>query len=277
MVGELVADGRRRLGEAAFRPAAREAYLLLGHVLELSEAQVIARWDHEVEPEAAVAFHELLERRLDGEPVAYLLGCREFYGRPFRVDSRVLIPRPESEHIVEAALALPLSERARILDLGTGSGCLALTLALERPQARVVAIDLSPAALALASENARTLGASNASMIASDLATAVGLECFDVVVSNPPYVGHDEAGELSVEVRDFEPHLALFAPGDAESVVRRLVRELAPLRSGAFLVFEIGHLQSERVAELLASSAFSLERIVSDYQGIERVFVARRK
>ena len=276
MIGDLAETGRRRLSQAAFELSSREANLLLGHVLHLTEAQVLARWDSEVEPAAARAFEGLVERRLRGEPVAYLVGSREFYGRDFRVDSRVLIPRPETEHLIEAVLALPLGDKAKILDLGTGSGCMAITLGLELPGATVVAGDLSVAALALASENARTLGARNVRMLGSDLASSVALEDFDLVVSNPPYVGLEEAPALSVEVRDYEPHLALFPPGNAESLIRRLVTELAALRPGAFLAFEIGHLQSGCVLEILSASSFSLLEVVADYQGIPRTVIAER-
>lgn len=276
MVGDLAAAARRKLAQAPFEVSSREANLLLGHVLELSEAQLLAGWDREVDDEAARAFEDLLERRLRGEPVAYLFGRREFYGREFRVDSRVLIPRPETEHLIEAVLALPLDERPRILDLGAGSGCVGITLALELPGSTVVAGDLSVAALALAAGNARRLGARNVRFLASDLGTAVALDAFDLVVSNPPYVGLEEAPALPIEVREFEPHLALFSPGKAESVIRRLLDELAGLRPGAFLAFEIGHLQSRRVRQLLTRSSFSLEATISDYQGIPRTIVARR-
>ena len=150
----LLVEARRRLAAAPFAPPAREAGLLLAHALGVSEAQVLARHDEDVPAAAADRFLALLERRLAGEPFAYLTGEREFYGRGFRVDRRVLIPRPETEHLVEAALALPLPPGPRILDLGTGSGCLAVTLAAELPAATVVATDLSLAALAVARANA---------------------------------------------------------------------------------------------------------------------------
>src|SRR5262249_44965248 len=146
---ELLREGRRRLAAGAFA-APREAALLLGAVLGLTEAQAMARDDQAVPPAAAARFEALLERRPAGEPVAYRLGSREFYGRRFAVDPRVLIPRPETEHVVEAALALALPPAPRILDVGTGSGCLAVTLALELPGAFAAAGDLSPGALAVA-------------------------------------------------------------------------------------------------------------------------------
>ncbi|MCP4202179.1 MAG: peptide chain release factor N(5)-glutamine methyltransferase [bacterium] len=277
MIGALVERGRKRLAEAPFEVSRREAYLLLGHVLDLTEAQILARWEDDVNTEAEEAFRDLLDRRLRGEPVAYLLGRREFYGRTFRVDSRVLIPRPETEHLIETALALPLGARPRILDLGTGSGCIAITLALELAGSSVTAVDASVAALVLAARNAQDLGASSVRPMAADLAGSTALDDFDLVVSNPPYVGREEAAAMSIEVRGFEPHQALFPSGDADSLIRRLATELAGLPSGAFLLFEIGHLQSRRAEKILDASAFVLERIVDDYQGIPRVVVARRE
>ncbi len=158
----LVAAARARLKTAPFEPSPREALLLVGRVLGLSEAQVLARGGEAVPEAAAREIEALLVRRLAGEPVAYLFGEREFFGRSFAVDPRVLIPRPETEHLVEIALALPLPARPRILDLGTGSGAIAVTLALELPAARVVATDRSPAALAVAAGTRAATGPASA-------------------------------------------------------------------------------------------------------------------
>ncbi|HVR07812.1 MAG TPA: peptide chain release factor N(5)-glutamine methyltransferase, partial [Thermoanaerobaculia bacterium] len=208
LLGDLLREGRRRLAATAFAPP-REAALLLGAVLGLTEAQAMARDDQAVPAAAAARFEALLARRLAGEPVAYLLGGREFYGRRFAVDQRVLIPRPETEHVVEAALALALPAAPRILDVGTGSGCLAVTLALELRGATVTAADLSPGALAVAAGNARRHGvAGRVAAVASDLTVAFDLGGFDLVVSNPPYVDPADAPGLSPEVCKFEPHLA---------------------------------------------------------------------
>lgn len=277
MVGELVEQARAELAGAPFAPSPREAHLLLGHTLGLSEAQLLARWKSEVSKERERAFRSLLERRLGGEPVAYLLGRREFFGRSFRVDRRVLIPRPETEHLVEAALALDLPDRPAVLDLGTGSGCIAITLALELEAPTVVGVDLSPAALAVASANARDLGTGTVlRFVGGDLATPLSLHGFDLVVSNPPYVGRDEESRLSPEILDFEPAGALFPPAESASLIRRLVEELEGLDRGAYLLFEFGHRQAEAVRSIVATSAFELVRIHDDYQGIPRVAVARR-
>lgn len=271
---------RSSLSESAFEPSPREAYLLLGHALGLSETQVMARWDDEVDGGAERQFRELLERRLRGEPVAYLLGRREFYGRSFRVDSRVLIPRPETEHLVELALSLPLPAEPAILDLGTGSGCIAVTLALEIPQATVTAVDISLGALAVARRNARELGdeasCRRIRFLAGDLAGAIDLDGFDLVVSNPPYVDLADKPSLSSEIHEFEPHLALFSPGGGASTIDRLVSELAGLPPGAHLIFEIGQGQADRVVAAVSGSQFELATLLDDYQGIPRTAVARR-
>ena len=170
-----------------------------------------------VETAAAGEFGGLVERRSGGEPVAYLVGEREFFGRRFAVDRRVLIPRPETEHLIEAVLELPLRAAPRLLDIGTGSGCIATTLALERPDSWVVGTDVSLAALTLARQNAAVLGAGSVRWLAGDLAEALSFASFDVVASNPPYIGVEEAPALSCEVVDFEPHGALFSPGGSDT------------------------------------------------------------
>ncbi len=279
-VGDLLRQGRQALAEAAgFEPSLREANLLLRHVLGLGEASLLARRDEAVTADAAARFREFLARRLRGEPVAYLLGEREFYGRPFAVDPRVLIPRPETEHLVEAALALELPASPRILDLGTGSGVIAVTLALEIPGSRVVATDLSLAALQVLRSNVRRHAAEGrVAAVGGDLGAALRLDRFDLVVSNPPYVDPREAAELSPEVRDFEPHLALFAPGSGRRVLERLLDEARSLRPGVHLLLEIGYDQSEWLRAAVAGRRH-LEpiEIVRDYGDIPRTAVLRRR
>ncbi|HRC84148.1 MAG TPA: peptide chain release factor N(5)-glutamine methyltransferase [Thermoanaerobaculia bacterium] len=275
-VGQLLDRARARLREAPHQPSPREALLLLGHVLGCSEAQVLARSREPLECEPRERFESLLERRLAGEPMAYLKGRREFYGREFGVDSRTLIPRPETEHLVEAALALPLPAAPRILDLGTGSGILAITLAAELPQARVVAVDLSLDALAVARANARMLGPGRVALAATDLASALELGAFDLVVSNPPYVALEEAVGLSPEVRDYEPGLALFATEGGLAIHRRLLERAAGLRPGAFLAFEIGDGQLEGVLALAEPQPVELVEARKDYASKPRVVVLKR-
>lgn len=277
-VGQLLAEARPRLAATPFGASTREALLLLRHVLNLSEAQVVARQERAVPPAAERRFLALLERRLTGEPVAYLLGEREFFGRPFYVDSRVLIPRPETEHVVEAALAEALPAAPRLLDVGTGSGCLAVTLALELPGSRVVATDLSPGALAVAAKNARRLGAADrVSLVRTDLTAGLDLSRFDLVVSNPPYVDRSEIPEISSEVCHFEPHLALFPPGSGDAILARLFAGCAALRSGVALAVEIGRGQLDAARGHAEAAGLELAGIREDYSGIPRVLVLRRR
>jgi release factor glutamine methyltransferase len=197
--------------------------LLLAHALRCDRVRLYLDFDKPLgEPELA-AFRELVKRRAEGEPTAYLVGKREFYGRPFRVTPAVLVPRPETELVVEAALAA-LPEGGAALDLCTGSGAIALSLALERPSARVLATDLSPEALAVARENAAALGAA-VELLEGDLFAAVPADGrFDLIVSNPPYVPSGELPGLSREVRR-EPALALDGGPDGLALLRRIVAE----------------------------------------------------
>jgi release factor glutamine methyltransferase len=231
-----------------------------------------------VPPEGERRFRDLLERRLRGEPVAYLLGEREFFGRVFRVDSRVLIPRPETEHVVEATLAEALPASPRILDVGTGSGCLAVTLALERPGSRVVATDLSLGALAVAAGNARRLGAADrVSFVHTDLTDGLDLSRFDLVVSNPPYVDLGETPEISPEIIHYEPHLALFPPGGGDEILARLIASCGALRPGTVLAVEIGRGQLDAARQYAEAAGFDLKGVRQDYSGIPRVVVLRRR
>lgn len=276
-VARLLAEARPLLAATPFGASTREAMLLLGHVLDLSEARLLARQDGEVPPEAEQRFRDLLARRLTGEPVAYLLNEREFFGRTFYVDSRVLIPRPETEHVVEEALKEALPPSPRILDVGAGSGCLAITLALEIPGSRALTTDLSPGALAVAAQNARRLGAAErVSLVRTDLVDGLDLSRFDLAVSNPPYVDRSEIPEISPEVCNFEPQLALFPPGAGDSILARLFSRCAELRSGVALVVEIGRGQLEAARRHAEASGLDLVRVRHDYSGIPRVLVLGR-
>jgi release factor glutamine methyltransferase len=272
----LLSEARRVLAASPLPIPQREAALLLGHALGWSEAQVLARDERPVTEEEAAETLRLAARRAAGEPSAYLFGEREFYGRPFYVDSRVLIPRPETEHVVEEALALDLPPAPRILDVGTGSGCLAVTLALEIPGAFVVGVDLSAGALAVAQKNARRLGAARTAWASSDLTAALALASFDLVVSNPPYIDPRDAAMLSPEVCNFEPHLALFSPGTGESILERLFSESAGLGTGTSLIVEIGYGQSGPVLSLAEAHGLAPVRVRADYAGIPRTLIFHR-
>lgn len=276
-VGELLAWARPRLAAASFGAPPREALLLLGAVLGHTEAQLLARPEREVTHQEAERFRALVARRLTAEPTAYLLGEREFYGRPFHVDSRVLIPRPETEHVIEEALLDPLPEGARLLDVATGSGCIAVTLALEAPGSKVVASDLSPGALAVAARNARRHGVTDRlPLLALDLDEGLDLSRFDLVVSNPPYVDRSAAASLSPEVCNFEPHLALFPPGTGDEILARLIGAARRLRPGARMVLEIGYDQLDKVRAHAQASGLALARVRHDLAGHPRVVTLRR-
>jgi release factor glutamine methyltransferase len=275
-VGELLREGRRRLAGLAFQPPPREAALLLAEALGWNEARLLARSDATVATDVAACYRAWLERRAFGEPVAYLFGRREFYGRDFAVDRRVLIPRPETEHLVELALGLDLPKAPRILDIGTGSGILAVTLAAELPAARVVATDLSLDALQVARANARSHGvAARVSFLHTDLAAGVDLGAIDLLVSNPPYV--DPEAELSTEVRDHEPHLALFAPDQGRQILHRLLHASAGLRPHVPVLWEIGYDQADWLAQAARESPLVLQAIHPDYAGHPRVAQLRRR
>lgn len=279
-VDDLLREGRSILRRGALDIDAREAASLLAFVLGTSEVQVRAFDERSVDADSASRYLDLVRRRATGEPSAYLAGRREFYGREFLVDPRVLVPRPETEHLVEAVLSLmpeldlERAERPSLLDVGTGSGCIAITLALEM-SARVVATDLSTDALHAARTNARQLGA-RVDFLRADLVSPLRLDAFDVVASNPPYVAQEELPRLSREVTEHEPHLALFAPDEGTAILERLLHGAEAMRSGAFLVLEIGHDQSDwiaRRAELL--DHLELVRLIRDYGDRPRTAVLR--
>lgn len=271
-VDEALLWARARLADADFDPALREANLLLARTLGRSEAQLLAHGGDVVDQVLLVEFQARVDRRLSGEPVAYILGEKEFFGRDFFVDSRVLIPRPETEHIVELALRLGLPSGGRILDIGTGSGCLAVTLLAEMPGCWAVATDISLAALRVAESNARRHDVDRQlDLVATDLASTLSLDAFQLVVSNPPYIGLEEASSLSSEITDFEPQTALFAGPTGDSLLARLLETLSDLRGGTPLLLEIGADQSASIAQLAESSAFSLEGVHADLAGIDRI------
>jgi release factor glutamine methyltransferase len=237
-----------------------EAQVLAAHALLVDRTFILTHPEHEVNK---IALEGLLQRRENSEPLAYILGYREFYGRRFRVDANVLSPRQETETLVEAALEFD-KENCSVLDIGTGSGCIAITLKLERPNWEIWATDISCSALQVARENAETLGA-DISFRHSDLLEQLDGELFDVILSNPPYIGREEP--LSREVKDFEPDSALFADEHGLGLYRQLA-EQAPkhLRPGGKILLEIGYQQGAAVSKM-----FSGSRILKDLDGNDRV------
>ncbi|MBZ0111863.1 MAG: peptide chain release factor N(5)-glutamine methyltransferase [Thermoanaerobaculia bacterium] len=241
-------------------------------MLGATEAQLIAHDERTVPAEARERFDEVVRRRAEGEPSAYILGRREFYGRSFEVDSRVLVPRPETEHLISLVLELDLPTAPRILDLGVGSGCIALTLVAEIPRSRVWAVDRSLGALAVAWRNRRNLGVGErAHLIASDWDRALRLREFDLVVCNPPYIDRSQPSEFQPEVAAFEPSEALFAEEGGLADYSSLFAAISERASQVPLVTEIGRGQLEELTALASTYDLRPVRVVVDYAGIERV------
>ena len=254
-----------------------DARVLLGHVLGRDRAWLLAHAGEPLDATQAQAFFALARRRRDGEPVAYLVGLREFWGLPLRVTPAVLIPRPETETLVEAMLArLPVDRDLRVLDLGTGSGAVALAIARERPRVQVVATDVSEQALDVARDNASRLAIANVAFVRADWYAGVPGEAFDAIVSNPPYIA---PGDPHLELGDLrhEPRLAHAPPGDALASLRAIVTG-APgrVRDGGWLAVEHGYDQSTAVARLFAAAGFGEVQALRDLAGIDRVVVGRR-
>ncbi len=259
--------------------ARRDAETLLLFVTGMSRATLLAHADDELDIPKAAAYAASIERRLVGEPIQYITGETEFYGLPFRVTRDVLIPRPETEHLVEKVIELATQfSMPRIVDVGTGSGAIAVALAHVLPTAKITAIDLSEAALQVGRENAARNGAiERIRFLNGDLLAPVVGEQFDFVVSNPPYVPTADQDTLAVEVRDFEPGLALFAGVDGLDIYRQLIpASFAVLVPGGFVALEIGYGQSDAVRALLAQAGFTDIVFTPDLQGIPRVACARR-
>jgi release factor glutamine methyltransferase len=255
----------------------RDAELLLTHTLKKSRAWLLAHAEEELSGEQEANYTALVSLRRKGEPIQYITGETEFYGLPFRVTPEVLIPRPETEHLVEKVIELAARfQQPRIVDVGTGSGAIAVALAHECFFAVMTAIDISSRALAIAEENAKCSEAS-IRFLEGDLLTPVAGECFEIVVSNPPYVPSTDRATLSVEVREYEPALALFAGDDGLDVYRRLIpAAFDALIPGGFLALEIGYGQSKAITELLTRAGFEQIEFVPDLHGIPRVACARR-
>jgi release factor glutamine methyltransferase len=248
------------------------AEVLLAHVLGCERAYLYAHPEQDLTDVQQLHFGRYLHERLKHKPTQYITGRQEFYGRLFRVTPAVLIPRPETEHVVEQALHRA-GEAGVVLDVGTGSGCLAVTLQAERPAAQVMACDISREALAVARDNAARLAAP-VRFFCGDLLEAVRPESVDVIVSNPPYVPEQES--LPPEVAGYEPGAALFAGPDGMSAYRRLLaRAASVLRPGGWLIMELGH-DSRAKVEALLGSAWAACAVTADLAGIDRVMALRR-
>jgi release factor glutamine methyltransferase len=247
-----------------------DAEILLAEAIGGTRAALIADPARALDDEEIERFTEFLARRRAREPVAYILGRKGFRTIELAVDPRVLVPRPETEHVVEAALDLPAG--ARVVDVGTGSGAIALALKAERPDLDVVGVDTSAEALEVAGANAARLGLA-VELRRGDLLG--GVDKVDAIVSNPPYVRDDERASLAPEILEYEPASALFAGPDGLDVIRRLVQAAGESRA-SFLALEVGLGQAAAVADLAKAAGFLNIELRRDLAGIERVVVGRR-
>ena len=278
---ERVAEARARLARAGVQRADADldARLIAQWLLDWDATAYLMRGNEEEPDRFCERYDALIARRAAREPLAYVTGAREFWGRSFDVTPAVLIPRPETELIVEAALALQSDDRAAfaLADVGTGSGCLAVTLAAERPNARVVATDLSEEALAVARRNAAKHAVTGqVEFIATDLLSGID-RVFDLIVSNPPYVPEHDRDTLQPEVRDHEPAGALFAPADGLGVIAQLLAQApAHLKPGGRLIFEFGYGQADAVrAAIGGAPGLLLDEMRADLQRIPRIAIVR--
>ena len=257
----------------------REAGSLLSFVIGKDRTFLISHADDLLEETEVDRFREVVARRAEGEPLQYITGMQDFYGREFRVTPDVLIPRPETELLVEAALEVITDVRGpTICDVGTGSGCIAVTLLCERTDARAVAVDVSEAALKVAAQNAHVLGVGDrVELKLSDCFDELDKTTFDLIVSNPPYVSSAALPALQREVRDHEPLVALSPGADGLSVIRRLLHD-APsfLNAGGHLIMEIGYDQGEAMQELIDPKFWRLVEIRPDLQSIPRIVVVQK-
>jgi release factor glutamine methyltransferase len=256
------------------------AEVLLMFVLGVNRAYLYAHPERELTAEEECGYDEVLARRATGMPSQYITGHQEFWGLDFIVSPAVLIPRPETEHLVETVLELARDDpHPKIVDVGTGSGCIALALAHEWKGAEVYAVDLSAEALEIAHANAVRLQLDRrVRFLRSNVLEAlVNTSDFDFVVSNPPYVGFDEADKVQKSVRDFEPRMAVFAGEQGLDVIGPLVRQAhGVLKPGGWMALEIGYSMRDAVTNLLSPTMWEDVRVVPDLQGIPRVIAARK-
>jgi release factor glutamine methyltransferase len=283
-IGEYARARARALATtsgASIDDALRDVGVLMQYTLGWDAVTWLTRQREKMPDSLTAVVDHLVHRRSLGEPVAYLLGEREFYGRSFSVNADVLIPRPETEMLVERAVALIAArdsppEPVRVLDIGTGSGCIAVSIACEHPGAVVVAIDVSSAALAIARANALRHGVANRVSFAHGSLTAGAVDV-DLILTNPPYVAEADRNELMRDVRDFEPAGALFGGPDGLAVIRTLIPDaIRALSAGGVILMEIGAGQADRVVDLLDRAGFEGITARRDLAGIERMVEARR-
>jgi release factor glutamine methyltransferase len=283
-VGTVIAEARRMLEQAGIESAGQEAFWIVEHLLHLPPHHVVAEKDRLLSHAELLAARELIKRRVGREPLQYILGTQEFCGLEFTVNQAVLIPRPETELLVEyAAQRIPVEQQATIIDVCTGSGCIAVAIARLRPRARVIATDLSSRSLDVARQNAtRHTGCERITWLEGDLLEPLaeqGLEgAVDVIVSNPPYIAEADWATLQPEVRLFEPRGALVAGPQGTELHECLLRESGRyVRPGGALIMEIGAGQARAMRRIVDRiPGYRFHRLVYDAAGLERVVIVER-
>ncbi len=278
-IAEVLLEAARMLRGAGVPDARLDAGLLLAHVLHNDRTFIITHAEDPISGEELLSFRALIERRASGEPLQYIVGHQEFFGLDFEVSPHVLIPRPETELLVETALELMTDPASLICDVGTGSGCIAISLLHKVTGARAMALDISGAALKVAEGNAQKHSvAERIEFKLSDCFDAIEIAPrFDLVVSNPPYVAEAAMSGLQREVRDHEPRFALTPGGDGLSVIGRLIAEgHLFVKTGGHLLLEIGFDQRARVSRLVDEKIWKLIDIYKDLQGIPRTLTLRK-
>lgn len=256
-----------------------DAEVLLAHILNVPRIALYTRFDEVASDETRARYRQLVKQRVEGTPVAYLVGFKEFYNLRFAVSPAVLIPRPETELVVLEAIRLAKTmPTPRVVDVGTGSGIMAITLARYVPAAEVTAIDLSPDALAVAQQNAQTLGvASRIRFLQGDLLAPVAGEMFDLVISNPPYIASEVMPTLSESVKKYEPYMALDGgPGGLQVIERLATQAHERLKPGGYLVLEIGYDQGKTVPDRLNKLGYQSVHVQIDHAGHPRIVRAMR-
>jgi len=272
IIREALRNASQRLEHHRVSSPRLNAEVILAHCLSVDKTYLYTHDERILDEKETQQIEDALYERISGVPVQYIVGRQEFYGRYFSVNPDVLIPRPETEFIIECILALHPGPGASIIDVGTGSGCIGITLALELPDCDVMITDISFTALKTAQANAIRLGA-NVSLACMDLLDAAGGP-FDIVVSNPPYISRRETSNLQIEVREHEPGVALFADDDGLAAFRRLIPAAEKvLKPGGHLIVEIGAGMEERVRSLFGSR-WEILQTRNDLQGIPRTIVS---
>ena len=282
-IAEAIAEGAARLEACAIAEPRRTAGVLLCHTLGIERTHLLTRAHDSISETDYSSYLRLVERRSAGEPLQYITGHQEFYGLDFAVSPDVLIPRPETEFLVERVIKLAGTigkDKPVIADVGTGSGCIAVAIAVNLPQARVIATDVSEAALDIARTNAAANGVSDRiKFLSGDLLAPVADRkgSIDIIASNPPYVNEGRPDLIQREVRDWEPRVALYGGSDGLHFYRRLLSNgLQFVSAGGFMVFEIGYSQLEAVVAMISASPWQLIEVARDLQDIPRTITVRK-